>query len=81
MRVCDYRLPGRSHDKVVLVAPKILGREIYHVRLSDGSVNGVGGVVSGWSALLRRLQTGSVRGYAASLLAGVVLILGYYLWR
>ena len=33
------------------------------------------------SEMLRRLQTGSVRTYAASLFAGVVLILGYYLWR
>ena len=31
--------------------------------------------------LLRRLQSGSVRTYAASLFFGVVLILGYYLWR
>jgi len=29
---------------------------------------------------LRRVQTGSVRAYAASLFLGVVLILGYYLW-
>ena len=33
------------------------------------------------SELLRRLQTGSVRAYAASLFLGVVAILGYYLWR
>ena len=31
--------------------------------------------------LLRRLQTGSVRAYAASLLLGAVLVLGYYLSR
>jgi hypothetical protein len=37
--------------------------------------------VKGWSQLLRRLQTGSVRAYAASLFVGVVTILGYYLWR
>jgi len=43
-------------------------------------VNGVGLVVRGWSAVLRRLQTGSVRAYAMSLFAGVVMILGYYLW-
>jgi hypothetical protein len=30
---------------------------------------------------LRRLQTGSVRAYAGSLFIGVVLMLGYYLWR
>ena len=47
----------------------------------DGSVNGVGLVVRGWSAVLRRLQTGSVRAYAMSLFIGVVVIVGYYLWR
>jgi NADH-quinone oxidoreductase subunit L len=47
----------------------------------DGLVNGVGLIVRGWSAVLRRLQTGSVRAYAMSLFVGVVAILGYYLWR
>jgi NADH-quinone oxidoreductase subunit L len=51
------------------------------VRGIDGAVNGVGETVGGLANLLRRLQTGSVRAYAASLLAGVVLVLGYYLWR
>ncbi len=51
------------------------------VRVIDGTVNGVGEAVRGSSDLLRRLQTGSVRSYAASLFLGVVLILGYYLWR
>jgi hypothetical protein len=37
--------------------------------------------VGGLSGVLRRLQTGSVRAYAASLLFGAVLMLGYYLWR
>jgi NADH-quinone oxidoreductase subunit L len=49
--------------------------------LIDGAVNGVGSLVQAGSAGLRRLQTGSIRGYAASLLIGVLLILGYYLWR
>ena len=47
----------------------------------DGSVNGVGLVVRGWSAVLRRVQTGSVRAYAMSIFLGVVTILGYFLWR
>ena len=47
----------------------------------DGTVNGVGLVVRGWSAVLRRMQTGSVRAYAMSFFAGVVVIVGYYLWR
>jgi NADH-quinone oxidoreductase subunit L len=49
--------------------------------LIDGSVNGVGKAVQGTSAALRRLQSGSVRAYAASLFLGVVLILGWYLVR
>jgi uncharacterized membrane protein len=49
--------------------------------LIDGTVNGVGLVVRGWSAVLRRMQTGSVRAYAASLLFGAVVVFGYYLWR
>ena len=49
--------------------------------LIDGIVNGVGLTVRGWSAVLRRVQTGSVRAYAMSIFVGVVAILGYYLWR
>jgi NADH-quinone oxidoreductase subunit L len=51
------------------------------VHVIDGAVNGAASIVDGSSSLLRRLQTGSVRAYAGSLLIGVVLILGYYLWR
>jgi NADH-quinone oxidoreductase subunit L len=47
----------------------------------DGAVNGAGLWVQAGSGRLRRLQTGSVRTYAASLFLGVVLILGWYLWR
>jgi NADH-quinone oxidoreductase subunit L len=47
----------------------------------DGAVNGVAAIVDAGSMVLRRLQTGSVRAYAGSLFIGVVLMLGYYLWR
>ena len=50
-------------------------------RVIDGAVNGVAQTVGGSSQILRRIQTGSVRAYAASLFFGVVLILGFYLWR
>jgi NADH:ubiquinone oxidoreductase subunit 5 (subunit L)/multisubunit Na+/H+ antiporter MnhA subunit len=55
--------------------------KIVDVRGIDGAVNLVGGIVTGSSEGLRRLQTGSVRAYAASLFLGVVMVLGYYLWR
>ena len=49
--------------------------------LIDGSVNGLGKAVQGTSAVLRRLQSGSIRAYAASIFLGVVVILGWYLLR
>ena len=53
----------------------------FDVRVIDGAVNGTGAVVAGGAGVLRLLQTGSVRTYAGSMLIGVVVILGYYLWR
>ena len=47
----------------------------------DGAVNGTGRLVAWASGGLRRLQTGSMRAYALSVFVGVVLILGYYVWR
>jgi NADH-quinone oxidoreductase subunit L len=47
----------------------------------DGAVNGVGLAVQAGSGGLRRVQTGSVRTYAAALFVGVVVILGFFLWR
>ena len=53
----------------------------FDVRVIDGAVNGTAAIVDGSAAMLRRLQSGSVRAYAGSLFVGVVMILGYYLWR
>jgi NADH-quinone oxidoreductase subunit L len=53
----------------------------FDVRVIDGAVNGTGTIVAAGAAVLRRLQTGSVRTYASSLFIGVVVVLGYYLWR
>jgi NADH-quinone oxidoreductase subunit L len=50
-------------------------------RVVDGAVNGTATIVAASAAMLRRLQTGSVRTYAGSLFIGVVVVLGYYLWR
>jgi NADH-quinone oxidoreductase subunit L len=47
--------------------------------LIDGTVNAVGLVVRGFSAVGRRFQTGSVRAYAIALFLGVVVIVGYFL--
>jgi NADH-quinone oxidoreductase subunit L len=50
-------------------------------RVVDGAVNATGQIVGAMSAVLRLLQTGSVKTYAASTFVGVVLILAYYIWR
>ncbi len=55
--------------------------KVVDAEVIDGAVNGAGAVVETGAAWLRRLQTGSVRVYAASLMLGVVLVLGYYIWR
>ncbi len=55
--------------------------KVADARIIDGAVNVTGYLVAGVSAVLRLFQTGSVRSYAASTFVGVVLILGYYLWR
>jgi len=49
--------------------------------LVDGTVNGVAAVVRGGSQVFRRLQTGNVQSYALSILVGVVLIIGYFVFN
>ena len=73
------------YDAAIVQPIRIVSDEalwkVVDVRIIDGAVNGVAETVGGGSEVLRRVQTGSVRTYAASLLLGVVMILGYYLWR
>jgi len=45
-------------------------------RVVDGFVNGSAAMIGGGSARLRRWQTGFVRSYALSMLAGAVLVVG-----
>jgi NADH-quinone oxidoreductase subunit L len=66
-----------------LVAP---GRKLAEISafgvdlpLIDGAVNGVAGLFLGIGQRLRPLQTGQVRSYAALLLAGAVVVVGWLL--
>jgi NADH-quinone oxidoreductase subunit L len=65
---------------VLITSERVLWKGL-DVHIIDGAVNGVAETVSGGADVLRRLQSGSVRTYAVSLFLGVVLILGYYVWR
>jgi NADH-quinone oxidoreductase subunit L len=73
------------YDAAIVRPIKVLSTEglwrVFDVRLIDGAVNGAGDIVREGALQLRRLQTGSVRTNAGSFILGVVLILGYYLWR
>jgi NADH-quinone oxidoreductase subunit L len=72
------------YDAVVVQPIKLLSTGALwkgvDVGVIDGTVNGVGALVRATSSGLRRLQTGSVRAYAAGLFLGVALVLGWYLW-
>jgi NADH-quinone oxidoreductase subunit L len=73
------------YETAVVQPVKVISRDGlwrgFDVGVIDGAVNGAGTIVAGGAWALRRLQTGSVRAYAGSLFVGVVLILGYCLWR
>ena len=73
------------YDASVVQPIKVISQEGlwrgFDVNVIDGLVNGTATTVAASAAAMRRLQTGSVRTYAGSLIVGVVMILGYYLWR
>ena len=73
------------YDATVVQPVKILSEDGLwrgmDARVVDGAVNGTGQVVGAVSAVLRLLQSGSVKTYAASTFLGVVMILAYYIWR
>jgi NADH-quinone oxidoreductase subunit L len=48
--------------------------------LIDGIVNGIGWITGQFGQLLRKLQTGYLRGYALLTLLGTLAILGYLAW-
>jgi NADH-quinone oxidoreductase subunit L len=53
----------------------------FDVRIIDGIVNGVAALMQFISSGLRRIQSGLVQNYAFFMLLGVVIIIGYYVFR
>jgi NADH-quinone oxidoreductase subunit L len=71
------------YDAVFVQPIKALSEHVLwkgDARVIDGAVNGTGQIVVETGALVRQMQTGSVRTYAVSVLFGAVVIVGYYLW-
>ena len=73
------------YDATIIQPVKVVSTEGlwrgFDVKVIDGAVNGAGYLVSGVSIVLRLLQNGSVKTYAASMFVGAVAIIAYYLWR
>jgi NADH-quinone oxidoreductase subunit L len=55
--------------------------QAFDLKVIDGIANGLADITKGVATRLRSLQTGYVRNYALSILAGVILVLGYFLIR
>jgi NADH-quinone oxidoreductase subunit L len=70
------------YDATVVQPIKVVSTEGlwrgFDVKVVDGAVNGAGYLVSGVSIVLRLVQNGSVKTYAASMFVGAVAILAYY---
>jgi NADH-quinone oxidoreductase subunit L len=63
-------------NPVVTSSKEVLWKTV-DVRLIDGAVNGVGQMVRAQAWLLKNIQNGLVRGYAAWILAGAAAVLFY----
>jgi NADH-quinone oxidoreductase subunit L len=73
------------HEKVIAGTYNFVSRTVLDLRVDqqfiDAIANGLGNLTRRLSASLRRLQNGFVRSYALAVLFGVVIILGYLLFK
>ncbi|MDQ1557755.1 MAG: NADH-quinone oxidoreductase subunit [Pyrinomonadaceae bacterium] len=74
-----------AYDAAVINPIKVGSREglwkIFDVKVVDGLVNGLARATSGVGDLVRRMQAGFVRGYAAIILLGALLVIGYFVFN
>ncbi|MCB1025949.1 MAG: hypothetical protein KDB79_16255, partial [Acidobacteria bacterium] len=52
----------------------------FDVGFVDGTVNGIGSLVSELGSVARRIQVGFVRSYAAIILLGALVVVGYFIY-
>lgn len=55
--------------------------KFFDVKIVDGIVNGVAQLLNWISTVTRRIQTGFVSNYALMMTIGIVIILGFIIWR
>jgi len=74
-----------AYDAAIINPIKVGSREglwkIFDVKVVDGLVNGLARATSGVGDITRRLQAGFVRGYAAIILLGALLVIGYFVFN
>jgi NADH-quinone oxidoreductase subunit L len=74
-----------AYDAAIINPIKTGSREglwkIFDVKVVDGLVNGLARAVGGAGDIARRLQAGFVRGYAAIILIGALLVIGYFVFN
>ncbi len=78
VRAARNDLYGNALNEALIARPGVwLDRALLFIdnRRVDGAVNGIAAVLGGSSERGRRLQTGFVRSYAASMLGGAVLLM------
>jgi NADH-quinone oxidoreductase subunit L len=74
----------RFYDRALVRPLMALSRVLagrFDLGVIDGAVNGIGRTVARAAAGLRTLQTGYVVNYALTMLAGAVVVLGFFLVR
>jgi NADH-quinone oxidoreductase subunit L len=74
-----------AYDAAVINPLKVGSREglwrFFDVGVIDGLVNGLGRLMSGAGDVLRYLQPGFVRSYAAIILLGALVVVGYFAYN
>jgi NADH-quinone oxidoreductase subunit L len=74
-----------AYDAAIINPIKVGSREglwkIFDVKVVDGLVNGLARATSGVGDIARRMQAGFVRGYAAIILFGALLVIGYFIFN
>lgn len=70
------------YDEVVVTPIETLSREglwkVIDVKIIDGAVNGTARLFGSLSGILRYTQTGFARNYAAVILVGAIVVIGYF---
>jgi NADH-quinone oxidoreductase subunit L len=73
------------YDAAIINPILVVSREglwkLFDLEVIDGTVNGLGRVVTRLSGVIRYLQVGFVRGYAAIILAGAIIVIGYFAYN